>query len=676
MRAFDGSFLFMKTFATYKRGRAPVRFGASVLAVVAAFPVLAQTETSTLKEVVVTAMRFAEPAASLPLGVSVITSDAIEAAGVNSVNEAIIRLLGVPGRLDTSGGNNYALDLRGFGEAANSNQVVIVDGLRLNEGDFAVAGLSQISIESVDRIEVLRGTGAVLYGEGATGGVIVVTTKAGAGVGRSNSAQLYAATGSRGLQDVRASAVLASGGFSLDVAVADRHSDGHRVNAASVAEDLAVTAQWSNDWLRGGARAGRNESESGLPGSLSTVQYEADPRQSDPSRATSKTDFGNVKKDNAGIFLEANIGNWQLIGDVNQRTKKYMSLQWGSLFGYDIDANNDSLRARHESVLTMGTNVFVAGQDRGDWTRNITASSMTPVGTLARANVKAHFVKDDFTFNSTGTRISAGWRTETMDKQEGKSVTVLNETQDAWELGLSQPLSKDVMLYGRVGTSFRLANVDEFSFTTPGVTIKPQTSRDVELGARWKLATGEVDVRWYRNKLNDEIGYDPTAFGPYSNFGSNGANINFDPTQRQGLEIEAKHAINAVFDLRLNAALRQAAFTSGAYSGNSVPLAPSKTLALHANWRFSTGHRLDGGLNWVSSQKPGGDFSNKFSVPAYSTIDLRYAYQLGNAEFALGIANLMDAKYYSQAYLDFAGTDVGIYPEAGRTFTASLRVKF
>ena len=63
-------------------------------------------------------------------------------------------------------------------------------------------------------------------------------------------------------------------------------------------------------------------------------------------------------------------------------------------------------------------------------------------------------------------------------------------------------------------------------------------------------------------------------------------------------------------------------------------------------------------------------------MPTYSTVDLRYAYQIRNAELALGVVNLMDAKYYSQSYLDFAGTDVGIYPEAGRTFTASIRLKF
>ena len=146
----------MKKSICLARARALPRLALLPLCLSIALPALAQGR---LPEVVVSASRFAEPAAALPFGASVITSREIEQSGVTTVNEAIMRLLGVVGRLDTSGGNNYTLDLRGFGNTADSNQVVIVDGLRLNESDLTSAGLSSIPIESVDRIEVLRGTG-------------------------------------------------------------------------------------------------------------------------------------------------------------------------------------------------------------------------------------------------------------------------------------------------------------------------------------------------------------------------------------------------------------------------------------------------------------------------------------------------------------------------------------
>ncbi|WP_394789940.1 TonB-dependent receptor [Rhodoferax sp.] len=633
------------------------------LALAAAFPWSAQAQTTPmLKETVVTATRFPEAAASLPFGVSVITADEIQASGVNSVNEALMKLLGVPGRLDISGGNNYTLDLRGFGVTADNNQVVIVDGLRLNEADLSSAGISSIPIESVDRIEVLHGSGAVLYGEGATGGVIVITTKAGRGQQRTTSATLYGAVGSHGTRDARANAVIASGGFSVDVSADEHRSDGHRENFASTANGVSVTGQWSNDWLRIGARVGRSDQDSGLPGALSAAQYAADPHQ-----ASTPTDHGSVKKDNAGVFAEASLGDWQLAAEANQRTKKYdsTSSSFGP-YGYDVDASNYSLRARNAGKLGASDNILVLGFDHGDWTRSMAQSS-----DQATARSSAVYAKDDFTWAATGTRFSVGARSEDIQKSESASASNLNSRQNAWDLGLSQPVAADVTVYARLGRSYRLANVDEFSYTTPNVPLQAQTSRDMELGARWTLPQGQVDLRVYRSRLQHEIGYDPSGVGPFGPFG---ANINFDPTRHQGLELESRHTLSAAWDLRVNAALRQATFTEGVYAGKNLALVPKKTVAVRADWRPIAGHTVGAGLNWVGSQNP--DFANACTMPSYTTIDLRYAYQFGAAELALGVANAADHKFYTQAYGCVDGVTTSIYPEAGRTVTASLRYKF
>ena len=162
-----------------------LRLAVLPLALSAVFPALAQSQ---LAPVMVTATRFADQADALPLGVSVITAEEIHISGASTVNEAIMRLLGVVGRQDYYGGGDYSLDLRGFGVTADNNQVVIVDGVRLNEADLGGTRLAGIPIDGVERIEILRGSGSVLYGEGSTGGVIIVTTKAGIGKERMNAA--------------------------------------------------------------------------------------------------------------------------------------------------------------------------------------------------------------------------------------------------------------------------------------------------------------------------------------------------------------------------------------------------------------------------------------------------------------------------------------------------------
>jgi iron complex outermembrane recepter protein len=212
--------------------------------------------------------------------------------------------------------------------------------------------------------------------------------------------------------------------------------------------------------------------------------------------------------------------------------------------------------------------------------------------------------------------------------------------------------------------------VDEFSFTPVGVKLAPQTSRDLELGAQYKTAQTQLGVRGYRHALSNEIGFDPLAAGPFGP----GANVNFDKTRRSGFELDAKHQVNAQWALQLNTAWRQARFTSGAYTGKDIPLVPGQTVSLRADWSPAAGHRFVGGVQWVATQTP--DFANQCRIPAYETVDLRYSYQWKAAEFSLGATNLLNSKFYTQAFTCVAGVTGGIYPEAGRQLKAAVKLSF
>ena len=95
---------------------------------------------------------------------------------------------------------------------------------------------------------------------------------------------------------------------------------------------------------------------------------------------------------------------------------------------------------------------------------------------------------------------------------------------------------------------------------------------------------------------------------------------------------------------------------------------------MYGDWVPAVGHKLDAGINYVSSQHP--DFDNACRMPSYTTADARYAYRWRFAEFALGIANLTDKKYYTQAVRCQDGVVGSIYPDAGRAVTASVRMQF
>jgi iron complex outermembrane receptor protein len=617
---------------------------------------------TSLPPVTVTATRFAEAAADLPFGVSVLTADDIKASGATTVNDAIMKLLGVPGRIDLYGGGDYALDLRGFGTTADSNQVVIVDGIRINEADLGGTRLAGIAIDSVERIEVIRGSSAVLYGEGATGGAIVITTKAGRGTARKNQADVYAAAGSFGLREARARGTLVAGDFSFDAAANKRDTDNDRENFRSKTDGASVAGQWSNDWLRAGARYAYDHLDTGLPGSLTAAQYEADPHQTN-----TPLDSASIRNTRSAVFGEAIVGDWQIGADAGWRSKSLNSNNSGFVYAYDVDANTYALRARHAAKFGAYANSFIAGFDRGEWKRTVLGS----FGSEANQRSSAVYAKNELTLPG-GTRLSAGWRTESVKKDNSTTAERIDERPNAWELAVVQPVGAGVSVYGRYGRSFRLANVDEFSFI--GTTLKAQTSRDAELGGRWAYSGGRTELRLYRSALTNEIGYDPDASGPNTPFGFNGANVNFDPTRREGVELEVMQALTATANLRVNAATRRARFRAGAHEGKDVPLTPRHTLSVRADWSPAAGHRIDGGINVVSSQSP--DFDNACRMPSYTTADLRYAYQWNQAEFALGVSNLTDAKYYTQAFSCSAGVVNSIYPEAGRAVTASVRLHF
>ncbi len=623
--------------------------------------------------VVVTGTRFVDDAARLPIGASVLTAADLKRAGVSSVAQALTRLLGVTGRLDLGGGGDYSFDLRGFGGGAGGNQVIVVDGQRVSEADLSSTRLAGIPIDSIERIEVLRGSGAVAYGEGATAGVIAITTRAGA-AGASTapqaSGQVVAEAGSFASRALRAGVALGVGDWSLDVHGERRLSDGHRANFASAASAGALAMRWqsaAHDPLLALAwRLAEDRLATGLPGSLTAAQFAADPHQS-----TSPDDHASQR--NTRSTLQATlrpVGGWTLVADGGARSKASRSVFVGSGFSYDynVAASQWGLRARHEAVLAGARNQFSIGYDDNRWQRDVLGA----FGSLGTQSNRGVYLQDDVTL-AGGTRLGAGVRRELLDKRydPGYGATRLQQRLSAWELSLLQPLAADWQAWGRVGRSFRLANVDEFSYTQPGVLLKPQTSNDAEIGLRWQRGRSRAELRLYRHALRDEIGFDPAAAGP---FGPGGANVNFDRTRRQGAELDLRHALSPALELRGNAAWRQARFASGVHDGRDVPLVPRGTLSFGAWWQPLAGHSIDASARHLGAQHP--DLDNACRVAAATVVDLRYAYTQPRWEVALAATNLGDRRYTTQAFACAGSLASAVYPEPGRAWQATLRVDF
>ena len=68
--------------------------------------------------------------------------------------------------------------MRGFGVTGPQNTLILVDGRRIADFDLSGVQWSAIPSSAIERIEIVRGGGSVLYGEGATAGVINIITEA------------------------------------------------------------------------------------------------------------------------------------------------------------------------------------------------------------------------------------------------------------------------------------------------------------------------------------------------------------------------------------------------------------------------------------------------------------------------------------------------------------------
>ncbi len=150
--------------------------GASLVALAVATPAMAQVE-----EIIVTANKVAENVQDVPIAVTAVTGDALEAAGTTSLENIGDLVPSVTFRKGTTSANS-AIFLRGVGTitfsiAAEPSVSTVVDGIVLSRSGQAFADLVD-----VERIEVLRGPQGTLFGKNASAGLVNIVSKGGSDV--------------------------------------------------------------------------------------------------------------------------------------------------------------------------------------------------------------------------------------------------------------------------------------------------------------------------------------------------------------------------------------------------------------------------------------------------------------------------------------------------------------
>jgi iron complex outermembrane receptor protein len=228
----------------------------------------------------VTGSKYPENSLQVPSFITTITKEQIQESGAMTVDEVISRIGGIPSRPSLYGGNELKLDLGGFGDASQNNQVIVIDGVPYQQGDSSENRLSYIPLDQVERIEIQRGSSSVLYGNGAVGGVINIITKSTGADSEKPSAILYTSYGSFNTSDTRGTVTYGNKNFSLIFSGTNRSGDGYRSNSASKERDGKLTFKYKNDLFLSSIYVETNDLEARMPGSLTLSEFQSNPRAS------------------------------------------------------------------------------------------------------------------------------------------------------------------------------------------------------------------------------------------------------------------------------------------------------------------------------------------------------------------------------------------------------------
>ena len=218
----------------------------------------------TLDEVVVTASRGQDNVRELPVNVSVITAKDIASSTARTVQDVLSGLAGIQIRNSSGAADTAAVDLRGFGITGLSNTLILVDGVKQNTNDLSAPNLGVVPLSQIERIEVVRGSGAVAYGGGATGGVINIITRS--GFKAADGVQATLTAGSYNLKKIDLSGHASSQHVALDAYVKSLTTDNYRQNNAERNDSggLTATLRHEDGTLRFYARTANQDTR--LPG--------------------------------------------------------------------------------------------------------------------------------------------------------------------------------------------------------------------------------------------------------------------------------------------------------------------------------------------------------------------------------------------------------------------------
>lgn len=677
---------------------------AAGLAVAASTVGAASPEPEQNPAVIVTATRLAGQQA-LPASVSVITAEDIVRSPATNLAELLADQAGIQSRsLYGNNGARATVDLRGFGATAKQNTLILIDGRRLNDIDNAAIDFAAVPLENIERIEIIRSGGAVLYGDGTAGGTINIVTKAAATT--TPSGELAATAGSYDTAGAQARWSGGSGLFGASLHANVLNSDGYRDNNELLQRTLQGDLRWLGDRGERFLRFGLDSQDLGLPGErLVDPSIGLNELETDRRGTGNPNDWGEQR----GAYLTAGVTRYlandaELVIDGGVRHKRqeaffddyegFAPFYPPGTFARFVDSTLEtwSLTPRitlphgDAHTLTAGLDIYYSQYDSERGQNPNTAPIHRLDVTQRSIGVYVH---ESMTLDPR-TQLTAGARLQhvTMDSEDqydatapgqpfgGNEAAALRQTdtEPMLELGLRRQIDERWSTYAKLERSVRFGTIDEIFETNPRSfalefsPLEPQTGAHLDAGTEYANGGQRYSAGVYYMRLKNEIHFDPSSF----------TNVNLDPTRRYGVELQARQPLSPHWNVSGNYTYARAEFREGPHAGNEVPLVPSHSAALALQWAPRKDWLLSLTGRYVGEQRLDNDEANTAGkIPDFTTVDVLLARQLKAWRLEARVNNVFDEQAFDTG---IASTTTpgrfAAYPLPERNFSVTVRRQF
>ncbi|MGM9427737.1 TonB-dependent receptor family protein [Hydrogenophaga sp. MI9] len=572
----------------------------------------------TLQEVVVSASRQEQKSFDAPASVQAVGQEAIEAAGPRvNLSEVMNR---VPG-ITVLNRQNYAQDLqlsiRGSGSRSPfgiRGTRLIVDGIPATMPD-GQGQASTISLPSAQRIEVLRGPLAQLYGNSA-GGVVQVFTADGP---EKPEVRFSVDAGSDRLRRYGLQAAGQSGSLNYVIDHSDFSTDGWRVNSAAKRQHTNAKLRWAaNEQTKFTLVANAfDQPESGDPLGLTREQFQANPRQAVANSTLYKAGK-DVSQNQLGLVAEHKLDAQSELSarvyagqrDLDNRLSLPLASQTSATSAggaVQLDRHYEGTGLRYarripagegQVNLSAGVDVERMGEHRLGFINNLGVLGALKRDEDGKVSSTGVYTQADWAINE-GWSAVAGLRANRVKFEVDDHFIRAGNPDDSGRvsfsatnpvIGVTRHLGDDTNLYANIGRGFETPTLTEIAYTAngsgPNLGLKSARSTHTEVGVKTKLSENQrLDVALFHIGTRDEIVVASSSGGRtvYTNAGK---------TRRTGIELA--HSAQWTPEWRSHIALSTLnarfaeTFSSGGTrvaSGNRIPGVMDRSLFGEIAWQ-------------------------------------------------------------------------------------------